>query len=284
MRILVTGGAGSIGSAFALSMVKEGHDVRILDVNEEGLWALQNECPALDCRLGDVQFENDLLAVMDGVSAVAHCAAYKHVHLCEKASEAAFRVNVGGTENVLHAATGRRVVLLSTDKAIRHTSVMGKAKYEAERLTTLAPNANIVRFGNVIGSRGSLVPAVQHYAALGMPIPLTSSEMTRFFITIDEAVGLIKKAMQFKGKAPHPFGPEELRSANIKDFIEVCRDLYAPGLEIQEKCPRAGEAFYEELMDNQGERVRSDEQRFLMDKKAIRELLIKATKRQGAKA
>lgn len=274
MRILVTGGAGSIGSATALRLASEGHDIRIMDINEETLWTVKTENPAIDCRLGDVQFDLDVIEAMDRVEAVIHCAAYKHVTFCERARQAAIRVNVKGTENVLEAANGLRVVLLSTDKAISGTSWMGRTKRQAEDVARSFPNANIVRFGNVVGSRGSLIPAVLRYASLGKPILMTDPEMTRFFMTMSEAVGGILVALE-EEEGGKLIMPDKLRSAKLGLFLSVCRDRLAPGAEIKRIGPHPGEALHEQM--EQGERfVSSDDPALLMDRGEIGRFLTEA--------
>jgi len=275
VKLLITGGAGSIGSAFALHMARIGHDVRVMDVNEEGLWGLQNECPSIDCRLGDVQYHMDVFEAMQGIEVVVHCAAYKHVHLCERARNAAYRVNVEGTKNVLLEAGSRRFVLLSTDKAIGPVSIMGQSKQAAEIAVRAAQNSNIVRFGNVIGSRGSLVPAVQRYAEAGRPIQLTDPSMTRFMMTIDEAVGIITDAV-IVPTSGMIIGPKELKSARIGEFVEVCRDRIAPGMEIEVSGRRIGEAQHESFYDHEGKLVNSNQVRFLLNRQGIGELLDRA--------
>lgn len=272
MKVLVTGGAGSIGSETVGVLVRSGYDVRVLDVNEEGLWCLQSDYPNIDARIGDVQFDTDVQQAMHGINMVVHCAAYKHVHLCERSIEAAYRVNVGGTNRILDAACGRRVVLLSTDKAVRAHSVMGQSKAMAESMILHSRNANIVRFGNVLGSRGSLVPVVIRHALRGRPIPLTDPNMTRFFMPISEAVDLIIEAMESK-QSGKVYVPKKLHSAKIGLFLEVCRDLYAPQSEIKEVGPRPGESLHECMKNGNGKISCSDDPKLLMTRKQIEILL-----------
>ena len=281
MTTLITGGAGSIGSEVVRHLSDLGEPVRVMDINEEGLWSLACEIPDLDIRLGDVQYIGDVERAMDGCSRVVHCAAYKHVHLCEASPEAAYRVNVMGTMNVMKAAEGRRVVLLSTDKASQATSVMGQTKRTAEWVITSSSNACYTRFGNVIGSRGSLVPAVIRYRDMGRAIPLTDPDMTRFFITIEDALGVIMRGLECRSPGYVALSRVQLRSARIGDFLEVCRDIFAPGLPIEEIGARPGESTHESMMTVGQGQIRSDDPDTLMEKATIRDLLQKATSRDA---
>ena len=270
MNILVTGGAGSIGSETVRRLIPLGHHVRVMDINEEGLWLLGTELPHVDCLLGDVQFEDDLTAGLRGMDAVIHCAAYKHVHLCERNHVACMRVNVEAVRLLMEHRGDRRIVFVSTDKAVGPHSWMGRSKRMAEAVV-LAGRGNVVRFGNVLGSRGSLVPAVIRYRDLGKPIPLTDGRMTRFFMGIDEAVTLILEALAL-ADAGRVLASRTLRSARLIDFLEVCRDLLYPGAEIVTVGPRPGERMHE-MIDVDGKRIRSDEPEYLMKRSEIGDFL-----------
>lgn len=250
MRILITGGAGSIGSEVARRLATEGHAVRVMDCNEESIWSLKMQLPEAEIMLGDVQSIVDCAIAANGVDAVVHCAALKHVDLCERNPAFARRVNVHGTMNVLQAAEGRRVVFVSTDKAIDAISVMGRTKAEAEQYA-IVDAANVVRFGNVIGSRGSLLPMVIRCARMGVPVPLTHDEMTRWFITVDDAVNLVFEAL-LSAETHKIFSPVNPKACNIKRFIEMCRYEFAPALEIAEGAMRPGERLHEPMQMRDG--------------------------------
>lgn len=254
MRILVTGGAGSIGSEVVRHCVRQGHAVRVLDICEESIWSLKLERPEIDAMIGDVQSLDDVRRACDGQDVVIHCAAMKHVDLCERNPSLARRVNVDGTINV--TLCHDRVVFISTDKAIEPSSVMGRTKREAER-HVLEVGGNVVRFGNVIGSRGSLVPMVLRCAELGKPIALTDARMTRFFMTAQECVTLINEAATSEQRSGL-FSPINPASCRVKDFIEVCRDMFAPGLEIVTTGIRPGERLHEPMELRSGEIVWSN--------------------------
>lgn len=222
MKYVITGGAGSIGSEVARRLAKEGRPVRVFDISEEGLWSIKAELPQVETVLGDVQSLDDVSNAVQGASVVIHCAALKHVDQCERSPAIAHRVNVGGTLNVIRACESgcARLVVVSTDKAIDAVSVMGRTKAEAEQYAIIA-GANVVRFGNVIGTRGSLVPMVLRCINKGLPVPLTDSRMTRFFMTADDAVDLIMEAAESEKRCTI-FAPMRPRACNVHRFINAC--------------------------------------------------------------
>lgn len=274
-KILVTGGAGSIGSAVAKRLSSDGYAVRVMDTNEEGLHSLSITNPEIEGRLLDVQFIEDAQEAMKGVSAVVHAAAYKHVTTCEKDEAPALRVNWGGAVRVCQQACGRRFVFVSTDKALKHTSIMGYTKAKAERGIMTYPNTAIVRFGNVLGSSGSLLPAILRYVAADKPIPITDPKMTRFFMLINEAVDMILAALW--SKACKVYSPAELKSANIEQFINVCCDLYAAGHPVEIIGSRPGEKLHE-IMEIDGVEYHSNDQTWLMTNDEIVAMLVEASK------
>lgn len=275
--ILVTGGAGSIGSETCRALLGAGYRVRAMDVNEEGLWKLSHDLPLVECILGDVQSLDDARVAVKGAESVIHAAAYKHVHLCEKAPRAAKRVNEGGTQVMIKAAGERRFVLVSTDKAISPASVMGRTKLAAEHHTHGAGGV-VVRFGNVVGSRGSLVPMVCRCRQLNRPVPLTDPRMTRFFMGIGEAAGLILEALRTDLPMIAPLSP---RSARIGEFVSVCRDLYAPGAEIVPTGIRPGERLHEPMILRDGRLLYSNEARLMMSRAEIETMLVETVGEAG---
>ncbi|GAG37855.1 unnamed protein product, partial [marine sediment metagenome] len=192
-------------------------------------------------------------------------AAYKHVRFCEQNRGACYRVNVQGARNAYTVAGERRFVFLSSDKAIEPECVMGKAKATVESdLRRHRSNANIVRFGNVLGSRGSILPAVIRYRDLQQPIPMTDPKMTRFFMPITEAVWIIGQALNAP-EGGQVFTTATPRSARIGKFIAVCRALLAPAHPIATVGKRPGEKMHEKLITNDGELIQSDDERFIME-------------------
>ncbi len=209
-RVLVTGAAGSIGSELCRQIAGyEPERLVLYDRHENGIYALEMELRArfpelsLEAVLGDVLLPDQLASVFAAhrPELVFHAAAYKHVPLAEANVLEAVRNNVVGTRNVAAAALGhgvREFVLVSTDKAVRPTSVMGVTKRVAELVLQGLQNGGCrfvaVRFGNVLGSSGSVVPLFRDQIARGGPVTVTHPEVTRYFMTIPEAVQLILQA------------------------------------------------------------------------------------------
>lgn len=268
--ILVTGGAGSIGSEVVRHLVAQGEPVRVLDISEEGLWRLKAELPQVGTMLGDVQSSDDVRVACDAVTVVVHCAALKHVDLCERSPAIAHRINVGGTANVLKESHGR-VVFVSTDKAIQPESVMGRTKALAEHLV-LEAGHNVVRFGNVIGTKGSLLPMVLRCKELGRPIPLTDARMTRFIMTAQDAVGLVVEAVN-ANQGGRVFSPHDPRACNVSTFVWACRNLLAPELDIQIVGMRPGERLHEPMQKRSGEIVWSNQPEVQMQQWEVEELI-----------
>jgi FlaA1/EpsC-like NDP-sugar epimerase len=209
-RVLVTGAAGSIGSELCRQVAAHDPAQLILyDRHENGIYALEKELRAhfptarLIPVLGDILLEDQLQSIfaLHRPDTVFHAAAYKHLPLAELNVIEAVRNNVLGTHNVARAAVAhgtKEFVLVSTDKAVRPTSVMGVTKRLAEMVIQRPPSAGprfvAVRFGNVLGSNGSVVPLFRDQIARGGPVTVTDSNVTRYFMTIPEAVQLILQA------------------------------------------------------------------------------------------
>lgn len=217
-RVLITGAAGSIGAELAKQVLAVGpSEVCLLDVNETGLYELQ---AVLQAGRGVVEVRPVIADVADPrrveeifqqrrPQIVFHAAAYKHVPLVEANPEQGFTSNVVGTLTVCEAAIvahSERVVVISTDKAVNPTSVMGLTKRVAELIvvalgqrldTTTRPTISAVRFGNVLGSRGSVVPTLLRQIEAGGPVTITHPDAYRFFMTISEAASLVLQTAAF---------------------------------------------------------------------------------------
>lgn len=201
-RVLITGAGGSIGSEIARQVASFGPEqLLLLGRGENSIYEIGLELPQAMLRICDVCRKEILEGVFEEFRPhfVFHAAAHKHVPLMEATPAEAVYTNVFGTLNVLNACQKYKVerfVLLSTDKAVNPTNVMGATKRMAEKLVAqLAyPGYAAVRFGNVLGSRGSVVPTMQKQISQGGPVTVTDPEMTRFFMTIPEAVTLVLQA------------------------------------------------------------------------------------------
>lgn len=268
--ILVTGGVGSIGSQLVRQLLTYNpKTLIIIDNNETGLFDLHKELQSerVKVLIGDVRDNERMKTVLTGVDIVFHAAALKHVPLCEFNPYEAVKTNILGTQNVIDAAIRNRVqkvILISTDKAVDPINTMGASKYLAERLTISANNHQrnentafaVVRFGNVLNSRGSIIPIFMKQIQDNQPLTVTDPEMTRFVMTIPEAVSLVLKAgMIAKGREIFILKMPVLK---IIDLAKVMLRKIAPKYqydleknEIQIVGKRVGEKLYEELMTRQ---------------------------------
>jgi FlaA1/EpsC-like NDP-sugar epimerase len=211
--VVVTGAGGSIGGELARQILTLGPRTLVVsDNNEAALWTIERELeerhaadgPAVTARLCDIRSAPAVSRLIEEVrpDVVFHAAALKHVPICEMQPAEAVLTNVIGTRNVLDACEQQgvhRFVLISTDKAVRPIGVMGGTKRLAE-IQALAAGRRLgrpylaVRFGNVLGSSGSVVPVFRHQLEQGLPLTITHPDATRFFMTIPEAVSLILQA------------------------------------------------------------------------------------------
>lgn len=212
-RVLITGAGGSIGSELARQLLSGGCErIYLLGHGENSIYEIERELRLLQQEgvgekativpvIGELQDLEYVRFIMERLKAdvIFHCAAYKHVPLMEANPVAVIRNNVFGTRNLLEAAyshPGCRIVLVSTDKVVTPTSVYGASKKIAEQLVLSDPSGRhiTVRFGNVLGSRGSILPLFRRQIESGGPVTLTHPDATRFFMTIPEAVSLVLKA------------------------------------------------------------------------------------------
>jgi FlaA1/EpsC-like NDP-sugar epimerase len=271
--VLVSGAAGSIGSELCRQVAAQKPARLVLfDRHENGMFALEKELQArhpevrLEPVLGDILLEDQLDDVFARFrpEVVFHAAAYKHVSMAERNPLEAVRNNVLGTRNVAQAARAhgaKEFVLVSTDKAVRPTSVMGATKRVAELAVQDVQNGGCrfvaVRFGNVLGSNGSVVPIFREQIARGGPVTVTHPEVTRYFMTIPEAVQLILQAAG-TGHGGEVFVLEMGQPIRIADLARQMIRL--SGFEPDEDIEIAftgltpGEKLHEELMTD-GEEV-----------------------------
>jgi FlaA1/EpsC-like NDP-sugar epimerase len=264
-RILITGAGGSIGSEIVRQVLAfEPAHLLLLDHDETHLFDLMSELPvnvAADCALADVRDRDRVLAVFraERPDVVFHAAAHKHVPLLESHPAEAFRTNVLGTANVVEAAVAfgaGRFVLISTDKAVRPASVMGSSKWFAEQIVrSLQGNdASLcaVRFGNVIGSRGSVTPTFIRQIAAGGPVTVTDPSMARYFMSLQEAVCLVLQAAAM-ARGGEVFTLEMGDPVNImslaRRLIRLSGRVPGTDVEIQVVGPRPGEKMVEDLLD-----------------------------------
>lgn len=274
-NVLVTGAGGSIGSELCRQIIGcQPRKLILLDHSELALYDIHRELSALSPQtpiipiLGSVCERGLVIDAMESndVDIVLHAAAYKHVALVEENPLEGIRVNVLGTKTVADAArlTGvERFILLSTDKAVRPSSKMGASKRLAEMcVQDLASRStttrfSMVRFGNVLGSSGSVIPLFQEQIANGGPVTLTHSDVTRFFMTIPEAVRLVLLAGSF-ARGGDVFVLDMGKSLPIRDLAAKMidnagysiRDADNPDGEIEIEITglRPGEKMHEEFL------------------------------------
>jgi FlaA1/EpsC-like NDP-sugar epimerase len=267
-RVLVTGGGGSIGAEIARQVVAcDPAAVVLLDHDETHLHDVASglEGPVVQV-LADIRNARRVGELFDGhrPEVVFHAAAHKHVPLLEDHPREAIENNVFGTVNVVQAARRAgvdRLVFISTDKAVRPASVMGASKRIGEQvvLTMSPPGARytVVRFGNVLGSRGSVIPTFARQIAAGGPVTVTDPRMTRFFMSIEEAVQLVLQAAALADAG----GVYMLEMGESVDILRLAhRMIRLSGYEVGTEIPiritgvRPGEKLVEELC-NPEERV-----------------------------
>jgi FlaA1/EpsC-like NDP-sugar epimerase len=262
-RVLITGAGGSIGSEIARQVAElEPAALVLLDHDETHLHDAVGKISGIEpvVVLGDVRCPERTAATFarHRPTVVFHAAALKHVPLLEAFPVEAVSTNVVGTRNVARAAREvgtHRLVFVSTDKAVHPTSVMGASKRLGEQLvlTQAPPGARwcAVRFGNVIGSRGSVVPTFLRQIAAGGPVTVTDERMTRFFMSIEEAVQLVLQAATMT-RGGSLFMLEMGEPVRIIDLAERMIRLAGrrPGVDIEIRItgPRPGEKLTEELV------------------------------------
>jgi FlaA1/EpsC-like NDP-sugar epimerase len=276
--IVVTGAAGTVGKEIVRVLIKYGpSEIRAFDNNESEIFLLGERYSnkgILTPYLGDVRDANKLEQVFQGADIVFHLAAHKHVFLAEYNPFDTVQTNANGVQNVIQAALKnkvKRVLFTSSDKAVNPTSVMGTTKLLGERLVTAANISSFTsdtilassRFGNVLGSRGSVVPIFIEQIKKGGPVTITDERMTRFIMSIRQAAELvIKGALLAKGGEVFITKMPVIR---IIDLAQVMIEVLAPRygydpakIELKFIGAKPGEKMYEELM-SQEETTRSIE-------------------------
>lgn len=267
-RILVTGGGGSIGTALCRRLLLE-PDTSVIAVDscEYNLYRLLEE-EGVDCTalLGDVRHEAIVESIFNEYQphSVYHCAALKHVPMLQVEHNAmeAVRTNILGTFTVANAACRagvQRVCHVSTDKAVNPISMMGATKTWSERIIKQFSHEcpttewNIVRFGNVMGSSGSVIPRWEQQIMQGGPLTITHPRMQRWFMTISEAVDLVVAAMNGAHRPDNGAGVFVLDMGEVRPILEVANEVMARMgviVPIAEIGIRPGEKLVEELVSS----------------------------------
>jgi len=277
-NILVIGGTGTIGQALVNKLISCNPKViRILSRDEFKQYQMQQklgDCKNIRFLLGDVREKDRVYKAMHNIDIVFDMAALKHVPACEYNPFEAVKTNVLGTQNVIECAIEskvKKVIYASSDKAVSPTNTMGATKLLAERLIASAdywkggntPVFAAVRFGNVIGSRGSVVPLWEEQILNKKEITITDPNMTRFMISIDAAVELTLKACEVaKGGEIFVLKMPVIRLGDLAEAVieMVCGRYGIEPCEVRKKTIglRPGEKMYEELMTE-------DESQYVME-------------------
>lgn len=262
--LLITGGTGSFGNAVLKRFLNTDHfkEIRVFSRDEkkqDDMRKLLNN-PKLKFYIGDVRDPNSVDTVVKGVDFIFHAAALKQVPSCEFFPMEAVKTNIIGTDNILSAAEKyevNKVVVLSTDKAAYPINAMGMSKAMMEKVT-IAKSRNLddaksifcaTRYGNVMASRGSVIPLFIDQIKSGKPLTITDPNMTRFMMTLEDAVNLVFYAFEhanqgdlFVQKAP---------AATVQLLAEALIDLYQSKSEIKVIGTRHGEKLYETLVNRE---------------------------------
>ncbi len=271
-RVLVTGACGTVGSELVRQLLEDYQVQELigLDNNESELFFLEQRFLNYNNSrffIADVRDQRKLSRMMKNVDIVFHAAALKHVILCERSPFEAVQTNIIGVQNIIAAASENkvgRVVFTSSDKAVNPTNVMGTSKLMGERLITAA-NSNLrgqgprfvsTRFGNVLGSRGSVIPIFREQIRRRGPVTLTDPEMTRFIMSIREAVRLVIESI-YLAKGGEVF-ITKMPVICIRDLAEIMIRQLAPvygynpdDISIKTIGVKPGEKMYEELMNSE---------------------------------
>lgn len=261
--LMITGGTGSFGNTvlnrFLFTEVRE---IRIFSRDEkkqEEMRIALND-PKLKFYIGDVRDYDSIYQAMKGVDYVFHAAALKQVPSCEFYPMEALRTNVIGTENVMNAATAngvKRVVVLSTDKAVYPINAMGISKAMAEKLMVAKARMQregetvlcATRYGNVMASRGSVIPLFVSQLKEGKSLTVTDPNMTRFLMSLEDSVDLVLYAYEhgrqgdiFVQKAP---------ASTVADLAQALKEIFAKDNEVRVIGTRHGEKLYESLISRE---------------------------------
>ncbi len=266
-RVLVTGAGGSIGAELSRQVFRFNPEkLLLLDHSEYNLYEIDRELrPSADANnkvvplLTDIKDNTALKNIFDQYKpeVVFHAAAYKHVHLVEANTNAAILNNILGTQNLIEHSiriNTERFLLVSTDKAVNPIGVMGATKRACEMLTTMAglktkKQFSSVRFGNVLGSSGSLIPLLKEQIHNGGPVTLTHPDMNRFFMLIPEAVSLVLMSSALS----EPGDINVLRMGEPIKIVDIAKSLITLMGKTEEEIPvvftgiRPGEKMFEEL-------------------------------------
>lgn len=261
--LMITGGTGSFGNTVLKRFLStDVREIRIFSRDEkkqEDMRIAINN-PKLKFYIGDVRDYDSVHMAMRGVDYVFHAAALKQVPSCEFYPMEAVRTNVNGTENVLNAATAsgvKRVVVLSTDKAVYPINAMGISKAMAEKLVIAKSRIQresetvfcATRYGNVMASRGSVIPLFVSQLKAGKPLTVTDPNMTRFLMSLEDSVDLVMYAFEY-GQQGDLF-IQKAPASTVRDLAQALRELFGKDNPVLTIGTRHGEKLYESLISRE---------------------------------
>ena len=262
--LIITGGTGSFGKAVLQRFLKSERfsEIKIFSRDEKKQDDLRKKLndPKVKFILGDVRDFNSVESAVQGVDYIFHAAALKQVPSCEFFPMEAVKTNIIGTDNVLRAAEKyavKNVVVLSTDKAAYPINAMGMSKALMEKVMVARSRENNgndqvfcgTRYGNVMASRGSVIPLFIDQIKNGVPLTITDPEMTRFMMTLDDAVNLVLYA--FENGKPGDIFVQKAPAATIQTLVDALLELYQAPNEVKTIGVRHGEKLYETLVNRE---------------------------------
>jgi UDP-N-acetylglucosamine 4,6-dehydratase len=261
--LMITGGTGSFGQTvlnrFLNTDVKE---IRIFsrDEKKQEDMRLALNHPKLRFYIGDIRDEQSLRQAMRGVNYIFHAAALKQVPSCEFFPMEAVKTNILGTHNILETATAsgvKRVVVLSTDKAVYPINAMGISKAMAEKLmiaksrtqSTTEAILCATRYGNVMASRGSVIPLFVSQIKAGKPLTITDPEMTRFLMSLEDSVDLVEYAFEYANQGD--LFIQKAPASTVADLAQALKELFNSSVPINIIGTRHGEKLFESLISRE---------------------------------
>ncbi len=288
--ILVTGGAGSIGKHLVLELLKhKPKRIRVLDQNENAQFFLQQKLKGYDnvrYIIGDIKDLEKTRTASRGVDIIFHCAALKHVPSCEYNPNSAIQSNIVGLQNMIKASKENKIkkfIYISTDKAVNPQNLMGVTKLLGEKLVNNATVGETdtkfatVRFGNVINSNGSVLQLWRSQIKANEPITITDPEMTRFFMTIQDAVCLVLGvAAKTNGRETHILKMPSIKLMDLAKVISENKQVKIKKIGI-----RPGEKLYEQLLTEEEAKIANETKNsFVIQQQMLTPHYIKFTKQK----
>ena len=262
--ILITGGTGSFGKAFLQQILEKGNPDRVAIFSRDELKQYEmkqtyGDDPRVRFFIGDIRDRDRLRMALHGVDYVVHAAALKQVDTAEYNPMEFVKTNILGSENVMLASIDagvKKVVALSTDKASSPVNLYGATKLTADKLfisgnhysQSYGTTFSVVRYGNVMGSRGSVIPFFRRLAEAGEPLPITDTRMTRFWITLPQAVNFVMQS--FESMTGGELYVPRIPSMRVTDLAHAI----APDSKLIEVGIRPGEKLHEEMISSEDSR------------------------------